>query len=144
MFIESTTAAERLIIDRCVYGPMSYVARATQLLGRVLDNFFGDAEQKPINSKAASDIGDVLFAVQDALWQAETEYDLTVGSELSPGCEPYYESARRALLVRDVERLRRALPCEDRKLYDNLPDAEALPILQELAKKKGMTIEAGD
>ncbi len=144
MYIEKTTADERLLICDNVDGAMSYVMRARRLLMKVLGDFFEGAEQKTIDRCYAEDIGDVLHAVNDALWWAETEYSLTVGDELAPGCESSYEGAKRALLVRDVERLRRALPYEDTKPYVNLSDEEALPILREIAKKKGVTIKAGD
>ena len=108
---------------------------------KVLDTFFEDAEQKSISRSDAEDIADILHAVNDALWWAETEYSLTVGDESAPGCEPSYTGAKRAVLVRDVERLRDKLHYEDTRPYINMADEEALPILQELAKKKGVKLD---
>lgn len=136
MYIEKTTAAERLIIRQAVDGSFTYVMRARRLLAKVLDDFFEDAEQKPINRLDAGDIGDILQAVNDALWWAETEYALTVGDETAPGCESSYEGARRAALVRDVEHLRDKLGWDKAKPFVDLDDETALPILRELAVGK--------
>lgn len=138
MYIEKTTAAERLIIRQAVDGSFTYVMRARRLLMKVLDDFFEDAEQKPINRLDAENIGDVLQAVNDALWWAETEYSLTVGDEAAPGCESSHEGARRAALVREVERLRHKLGHEVTGSYLDLSDEEALPILREMAAGKGV------
>lgn len=139
MYIEKTTAAERLIIRKAVDSSFVYVSRARRLLMGVLSDFFEDAEQKPIDRLNAGDIGDILQAVNDALWWAETEYSLTVGDEAAPGCEPSYEGARRAALVRDVERLRHKLVHEATEAYLDLSDEEALPILREIAVSKEVT-----
>lgn len=139
MYIEKTTAAERLIIREAVDRSFVYVSRARRLLMGVLSVFFEDAEQKPIDRLNAGDIGDILQAVNDALWWAETEYSLTVGDESAPGCESSYEGARRAALVRDVERLRQKLGHEAIGDYLDLSDEEALPILREIAVSKEVT-----
>lgn len=136
MYIEKTTAAERFIIADKVYSAMSYVTEARRMLISVLNLFFDDAEQKTICVDDADVISSMLNAVNEALWQAETEYALTVGSENAPGCNPFYESAKRALLVRDVERLLDSVERNEAKQYLGLSDEELLPILQELAKKK--------
>lgn len=136
MYIEKTTAAERLTIRQAVDNSFVYIMRARRLLMRVLMNHFEDAEQKPIDRLAAEYIGDVLHAVNNALWWAETEYALTVGDESAPGCNSSYEGAQRAALVRDVERLRKALDYETTGAYLDLDDEKALPILQELVGGK--------
>lgn len=138
MYIEKTTAAERLIVQRAVYGSFTYVMRARRLLMKVMSDFFEDREQKLIPACDAEDIGDVLMAINDALWWAETEYALTVGSADAPGCEPSYKGAERALLVRDVERLRNAVGTENTAPYLDMDDEEALPLLRKLAEQKGL------
>lgn len=135
MYIEETTAAERLIIANGTYSVMSYVERARRMLMRLLADFFEDFEQKAIESYDAEAIGDILRSINEALWWAETEYSLTVGDERALGCESYYKGAKRALLVRDVERLRDKFRGDETKQYLDLSDEELLPILQELAKK---------
>ncbi len=141
MYIEKTNASERLIIRQAVDGSFVYVMRARRLLMKVLADFFEDAEQKLIDCSSAEGIGDILQAVNDALWWAETEYSLTVGDETAPGCESSYEGARRAALVRDVERLRDKLHWEDTKPYIDLDDETALPILQELVKREEVKVD---
>lgn len=138
MYIEKTTAAERLTIRQAVDSSFVYVSRARRLLMGVLSDFFEDAEQKQISRLDAEDVGDILHAVNDALWWAETEYALTVGDEDAPGCASSHEGARRAALVRDVERLRDKLNPEDKTPYKDIPDEEALPILQDIVKRKGL------
>ena len=139
MYIEKTTAAERLIIRQAVDGSFTYILRARRLLMRVLAEHFEDREQKPISKIDAEDVRDILEAVNEALWLAETEYGLTVGDEDAPGCASSYEGARRAALVRDVERLRGKVGYDNAEPYLDVDDEEALPILQGIAKKKGVT-----
>lgn len=142
MYIDKTTAAERLIIAKSADTAFNYVSRARRLLMRVLSEYFEDAEQKPISKDDAEDLGDILLAVNDALWMAETDYFATVGEcWLVPDGECHYEGAKRALLVREVERLRGKLNPEDKAPYDDMPDEEALPILREIAKKKGVKVD---
>lgn len=140
MYIEKTTAAERLIVQQVMESTFVYVMRARRLLMMVLGKFFEDAEQKPIDRLDAEGIADILQTVNDALWWAETEYGLTVGDEAVPGCESSYKGAESALLVRNVERLRSKLPNEDTTPYLDMSDEELLPILQEIAKRKGVTV----
>ena len=141
MYIEKTTAAERLIIRQAVDSSFVYVMRARRLLMRVLAEHFEDREQKSISVSDAEDVCDILQAVNDALWWAETEYGLTVGDEDAPGCHSSYQGAKRATLVRDVERLRSKVGCENTGPYLDMDDEEALPILQEIAKSKGVSVD---
>lgn len=140
MYIEKTTAAERLTIRQAVDSSFAYVSRARRLLMGVLSDFFEDAEQKQISRLDAEDVGDMLQAVNDALWWAETEYSLTVGDEDAPGCASSHEGARRAALVRDVEQLRDKLSLDDTRPYIDMEDEKALPILQGIAKSKGVKL----
>ena len=141
MYITKTTAKERLIIGNAVDSQFDYVMRARRLLMKVLDDFFNDAEQKAICTQDAEDIGDILHAVNDALWWAETEYSLTVGDELAPGCESSYEGARRAALVREVEQLRSKIGYEAAGEYVDMDDEMALPYLKAIAKDKGVKVD---
>lgn len=141
MYIEKTTAAERLTIRQAVDGSFVYVMRARRLLVQVLDEYFEDWEQKSISRSEAEDVRDILQAVNDALWWAETEYALTIGDEDAPGCHSCYEGARRAALVRDIERLRHKVGAENTLPYLDMDDEEALPILREIAKNKGVSVD---
>lgn len=138
MYIEETTAAERLVIRQAVDNSFNYVMRARRMLMRILTDYFESAEQEPINRTDAEDMGDILHAINDALWQAETEYSLTVGDEAAPGCPSSYEGAKRAIFVRDVERLYRKLGRDAPQEYLNMDDEKALPILQELLSAEPM------
>ena len=140
MYIEKTNAAERLIIRQAVDGSFVYVARARRLLMRVLDEHFEDREQKPISRISAEDVRDLLLAVSDALWWAETEYGLTVGDEDAVGCESSYKGAERALLVRDVERLRDQVGTSNTGPYLDMSDEDALPLLREIASKQEVVV----
>lgn len=140
MYIYKTTAGERLTIKNNLGTVFPDIMRARRLLMNVLSDFFEDAEQKRISQCDAENIGDILHAVNELLWQSELIYSLTVGDELAGGCNAYYEGAKRALLVRDVERLRFKLSGEDTAPCVGLSDEEALPILQGIAKSKGIEI----
>lgn len=59
--------------------------------------------------------------------------------ETAPGCESSYGGAKRAALVRDVERLRHKLGHKATGAYLDLSDEEALPILREMAVDKGVS-----
>ena len=141
MYVDKTTAAERLIIGQVVDPAITNVKRARRLLMKVLGDFFEDREQKAIDRNDAEDIGDILIAVNDALWMAEVDYCVAMGqSDEVPGGDSYYEGAKQALLVRDVGRLREKLHYEDTEPYTEMDDEKALPILREIAKKKGMVV----
>lgn len=141
MYIDKTTAAERLIIAQAADPAITYVKRARRMLMKVLGDFFEDREQRPIDRSDAEDIGDILLAVNDALWLAEVDYCATTGEyDEIPGGDAYYEGARRAILVRDVEQLRGKLPFDDTRPYTDLEDEKALPVLLEIAKSKGVAV----
>lgn len=72
----------------------------------------------------------------DTLWNAIVQYGLTVGEYSLPGCEHAIESIERAKMARDVEQLRRKLG-NVAEQYADMNDADALSILQELARKAG-------
>ena len=141
MYIDKTSAEERLIICQAVDPAFTYVSRARRLLMKVLADFFEDAEQKPISRSGAEDVGDILNVINDALWMAETDYFTATGQYWAvPGGEYHYEGAKRALLVREVEQLRSKLGHEVTKEYMGLDDEKALPILREIARSKGVSI----
>ncbi len=137
MYIEKTTAEERFLIDRVMYGIVSNVERARRLLMDVIGDFFEEAEQKPINAADAEHIQDMVFAINNMLWEAETEYGLTVGNNDTGGCKSELEGAKRMLLVQKVEELRNKIGYNDCKHLRDLEDEEALPLLEALAKEKG-------
>ena len=138
MYIEKTTAAERMIIRDAADFPFVYVSRARRLLMRVLADYFENREQKQIDRTDAENLRDVLDAINDALYEAEVTYALTVGDEDALGVEPTLEGARRAALVRDVEHLRDKLGHKATEAYLDLSDEEALPILRGMAAGKGV------
>ena len=138
MYIEKTTAAERLTIAQAVDGIFADIMRARRMLMGVLGDHFEYAEQKAISKEDAERMADILHSINITLWAAELQYDLTTGENMAPGCNSYYEGARRAQLARDVEQLRDKLGYEDTKPYAELDDEKALPILREIAEKKGM------
>lgn len=135
------TAADRRTIAQAADPAFTYVSRARRLLMRVLAEHFEYAEQKPIDRSDAEDMADILHSVNDALWEAEREYFSAVGQYWAvPGDEYFYRDAQRALLVRDVEQLRSRLDPKDTAPYVNMADEDALPILREIAEKKGVAV----
>lgn len=135
MYIEKTTSAERLIIARAVDGIFADIMRARRMLMDVLSDHFEYAEQKEIGKEDAERMADILHSINVTLWAAELEYDLTTGENRAPGCDSYYECARRAQLARDVEQLRDKLTYKETAPYAELDDETALPILREIAEK---------
>ena len=141
MYIGKTTASERIIIQNAVDGLIVSVAQASRMLERALEDYLTSAQKEPIQPSEAKALADVLDAVDDILIKVQAEYNLTVGNEWAQGTEINYRSAERCLLVREVERLRDKLGCEATKQYADLEDEEALPILRELAKQKGVRVD---
>lgn len=137
MYIEKTTAEERLMISQTMYSIMTNVERARRLLMDVIGDFFDKAEQEPISAPDAEYIQDMIHAINDMLWEAETEYSLTVGNNDTGGCKSELEGAKRMLLVQKVEELRNKIGYKDCKHLRDLEDEEALPLLEALAKEKG-------
>lgn len=140
MYIQKTTATERMIIRGVADVPFVYISRARRMLMRVLADYFENREQKQIDRTDAENLRDVLDAINDALYEAEVTYALTVGDEDTLGVEPTLEGARRAALVRDVEHLRDKLGWDKVKPFVDLDDETALPILREMAAGKGVAL----
>jgi hypothetical protein len=137
MYIDKTTAGERLIIEGAMFGVMAHTARARRLLTEALGEYFEDAEQKAISPVNAEYIRDILFCVSDLLWDADIEHCLTVGDDSATGLDSYFEGCKRGQLVRKVEALRRKLDSSQTKDLLDMDDEQALPLLEALAKGAG-------
>ena len=134
MYIEQTTAADRLIIGRSLYCVFDNLDSASYLLSEIQDTYFDDYEQKPISKIDAEGLAIKLRIVSDIVWDAILTYHLTVGNKDFRGCAPYFESTERASLAAKVEhQLTTAFPgvgcVEERKKIMSLPDKRATNIL---------------
>lgn len=138
MYIPKTTAEERDTITDTMDGIFVEITKSREVLMQIMSDYFDDVEQKAICALDAETIGAALYLINGSLWMAELLYSLTTGRDDAAGCPSYYDGIKTATLARDVERLRTKLPLDDTAPYRGLDDAAALPILQEISKKKGI------
>lgn len=96
MYIRETTAAERRAIEDAVDYAFLKVDQAGKLLYDLLEDYFGDREQKKLSDYDAETIGYRLWIVSDILSDSVLEYHLQTGHYDERGVKAYIESAERA------------------------------------------------
>lgn len=146
MHIWETTQEERNTIEDNMLGIVDRIDRAQRILARLYDDYFGLLEARNLSSDDFDRVGDVLFVVENEIFDALLEYHLMVGSEFR-GIGPHIESMKRAENVQRVQKAAEALrirrsastSVEDASLLaaqreiEKLPDDQAAPLLEELA-----------
>lgn len=135
MYIQETNSHDRLVIHRAADHIFDRLERAHYLLSEVQDSHFSGYEKEPITAQDVEGIAVKLEIVGDILFDALTNYALTVGWGDAPGVTPHLESAERAALAVKVEnQLRAVFPgidrTERRKEIMGLSDKEAITILE--------------
>lgn len=135
LYIQQTTAHDRLTIERALDGAFISLDRAHSLLEDVLDGHFGGYEKQAVSAHDAEMISDKLEIVGEIIFNALLAYSLTIGRGDFRGVAPYLESAERAALAVKIEsRLRAVFPGSDRterrKEIMGLSDKEAIAILE--------------
>lgn len=96
MYIEKTTAEERLVIERAVDGVFLQIDNAHFIIMDVLETYFMEREQKDINKFDAEKVGIYLNAAADMIFDALLQYYLTIGEYEWRGVEPHLRGAERA------------------------------------------------
>lgn len=150
MYIKETTAKERLIIAGAVGDAFCNLERAHRMLYRVWEDHFEDREQKDISAYDAKDMGDLLYTIDDIIFEALLEYALLTCDTSFPGLEPHMKGAAQAVksmrvhdlndVIFKVERRMKSRVKSDevcRKRGDilKLPDDQAAPALEALLKE---------
>lgn len=149
MYIKETTAKERLIIAGAVGDAFCNLERAHHMLYRVWEDFFGEREQKDITAYDAKDMGDLLYTIDDIIFNALLEYAMLTCDTSFPGLEPHMTGAAntvKALRVHDLnyrcfdleKKLKpkqREELCRKRRDILKLPDDQAAPALEALLKE---------
>ena len=149
MYIAETTAKERLTIDHATSGIFGNLERAHRMLYRLWEDNFGDAEQKDISAYDAESLGDLIYTIDDIIFNAVLEYSLLTCNKNAPGVEPHLKGAGyavQAMRVHDLndaifDRERRMKPkqrdevCTKRGELLKLPNEQAIPALEALLKE---------
>ena len=150
MYIKETTAKERLIIAGAVGDAFCNLERAHRMLYRVWEDHFGDREQKDISAYDAKDMGDLLYTIDDIIFNAVLEYALLTCDTSFPGLEPCLNGSEQALKSMRVHNLNDAIfkverrmksrtksdeVCSKRREILKLPDEQAALALEALLKE---------
>ena len=150
MYIQETTGQERLIIAGAVGDAFISLERAHRMLYRLGGDNFGSSKQEGISADDAEDMGDLIYVIDDIIFNALLEYGLVTGESNLPGVEPHLIGARRAInaqqveaLKMDISRVERRMKsreksdkvCNKRKALSVLPDEQAIPALEALLKE---------
>ena len=115
MYIRETTAAERRAIEDAVDYAFLKVDQAGKLLYDLLEDYFGDREQKKLSDYDAETIGYRLWIVSDILSDSVLEYHLQTGHYDERGVKAYIESAKRAKANADAVRAKEERLHHDQK-----------------------------
>lgn len=149
MYIKETTAKERLIIAGAVGDTFCNLERAHHMLYRVWDDFFGERKQKDITAYDAKDMGDLLYTIDDIIFNALLEYAMLTCDTSFPGLEPHMAGAANTVkalrthdlnyrlfdLERNLKPEQREELCRKRGDILKLPDDQAAPALEALLKE---------
>ncbi|MDE6935666.1 MAG: hypothetical protein K2P26_08655 [Oscillospiraceae bacterium] len=149
MCITETTAEERLIIAGAIGDAFCRLNRAHRLLYTVWEDHFGAREQKDIDAYNAKNIGDLLYTVDDIIFNVLLEYAVLTCDTSFPGLEPHMNGAKQAMksmrvhdlnhalfgLARKLKPVRREEICRKRGDLLKLPDDQAAPALEALLKE---------
>lgn len=115
MYIRETTAEERRAIENAVDYAFLKVEQAGKLLYDLLEDYFGDREQKKLTDYDTETIGYRLWIVSDILSDSVLEYHLQTGHYDERGVKAYIESAERAKANADAVRAKEARLHHDQK-----------------------------
>lgn len=115
MYIRETTAEERRAIEDAVDYAFLKVDQAGKLLYDLLEDYFGDREQKKLSDYDAETIGYRLWIVSDILSDSVLEYHLQTGHYDERGVKAYIESAERAKANADAVRAKEERLHHDQK-----------------------------
>lgn len=149
MYIKETTAKERLIIAGAVGDAFCNLERAHRMLYRLWEDHFEEREQKDITAYDAKDMGDLIYTIDDIIFNALLEYALLTSDTSFCGLEPYMQGAAQAIKSMRVHNLNHALFELERKLKPaqreeicrkrgdilKLPDDQAALALEALLKE---------
>lgn len=104
MYIRETTAEERRAIENAVDYAFLKVEQAGKLLYDLLEDYFGDREQKKLTDYDTETIGYRLWIVSDILSDSVLEYHLQTGHYDALGVKGYIENSERAKANADAVR----------------------------------------
>lgn len=134
-----TTSHERVVIDNSMSGIMNGIEQALDLLCEAEDEYFSDAEQKPLDEGDAQRVGLRVKVASNILYDACAQYGLVIGMDNWRGTKFMLEQMDRAQRVFRVEGLAskisvkertmseemRRASIEARRKLDNVPDEQA-------------------
>jgi hypothetical protein len=115
MFISRTTREERVTIETALDSAFLKIDQAGKLLYDLLEDYFGDREQKKLTDYDTETIGYRLWIVSDILSDSVLEYHLQTGHYDAQGVKGYIESAERAKANADAVRAQKERLHHDQK-----------------------------
>lgn len=115
MYIHRTTREERRIVENLLDTAFLKIEQAERLLYDLLEDYFGDREQKKISDYDAETIRYRLRIADDILSDSVLEYYLQTGRYDERGVKEYIESAERAKANADDVRAEEAELHHDQK-----------------------------
>lgn len=150
MYIVKTTQSERICISSAMDTIMLDVENSLDMLQVINDDYFQEIPNPEIDEFARDRIGLMIRVAGNVLFEALNQYHLIVCEDFR-GIKPTIESFNCASLARDVNntadrvhQLLRKMPNiraeQARKELSNimiLPDEQALPALNDLARRCG-------
>ena len=145
-----STHGDRIDAANTLYSIQIATEQAHRMLRCVWERYFGEAVQKAISEDDAVEIGDIIDAIDNILFQAARDCHLETGTGMDdPGVRAYMEHADRYKIyarvsnlndqIYEIERRKSGIERSDltRKRVEaaNLPDEEAIPALKALLRE---------
>ena len=96
MYIEKTTAEDRLVIETALDGIFPQIDSAHFIIMDILETYFMRLDRKSLDSYDIEKVGKYLNAAADMIFDAMLQYYLTIGNSEWRGVEPHLQSADRA------------------------------------------------
>lgn len=149
MYLEKTTADERITISNAIYAPLYDIERAHRLLCTLWNDYLGSKEDRPKTHDDWEDVEDRVSVIMDIVCNAIFECKLAYADE--EAVTQYLETAQQLQAAKAVHDARGAIqasyrnrrmpePDEITRAANNafsLPDDQALSVLQTILKGEG-------
>lgn len=114
-----TTSRERMIIDNAMTAIMTRIEQVLELLYDAENDYFSDAEQKPIDQPDAQHIGLYIKIATYILFDACAQYGVVIGAEDWTGTKAALDQMEQDLCVFRVAELKRKVCDKERTMPED-------------------------